>query len=754
MRVQKLSRPISRFILALVLPSFPAGPNLALAQEESPPASFEALAKSATAAREAERPEQAIRDYKRALEIRPEWAEGWWYFATTLYDGDRYAEAIPAFQKLLELAPGSGPAWNFLGLCEYETREYARSLEHLKKGRELGAEDDPEIARVSKYHLALLLNRSGQFEEAASLLAGTFGQGQVSPQVKFALGLALLRVPLVPQEVDPSHDALVQSAGEAAAAISQNDTPKALKALASLLESNPGTPYLHYAYGKVLASAGRDGEAVAQLEEEARLFPQSALPWIEMSQLQLRLHHPPEALQAAKEAVKLASDSSAAHQALGAILRRSGDEEKARAELDLSTQLSAEKPSRELAIARLYSLHPAEETATVLKSGANPPSGASSSFDQLSRQAAAAQASGNADAAIESYQLALQLRPEWDDGRWGLAMLCYSNRYFPEAISALKILVERKPNLGTAWAVMGLSEFEMNDYSNALIHLQRGEALGFGDSAEAARFAKYRLGILLNRNGQFEEAIEVLSPTSGPGTLEKEIRTSLGMALLRMTSLPAQEKPSQSALVESAGDISTLLLNSKYDQAYPKFQSLLKEYPATPFLHYAYGTALAALSQYDEAEAQFRKELQISPASELPYTELASLALKRHRPGDAMPPAQRAVELAPESAEAHYILGRAYLELGPEGKAVEELREASRLAPGSPKIHFSLAKAYVRTQMPQKAEEERAIFARLNARAELQRSHSGNQAYGAAQNAADFTPAGGQAEKTADPQRP
>ncbi len=75
------------------------------------------------------------------------------------YDADRFADAIPALEKVVQLDPAQGPAWNFLGLCEFETRDYANSLQHLKKGQELGTGEDPEIARVSKYHLALLLNR-------------------------------------------------------------------------------------------------------------------------------------------------------------------------------------------------------------------------------------------------------------------------------------------------------------------------------------------------------------------------------------------------------------------------------------------------------------------------------------------------------------------------------------------------------------------------------------------------------------------
>lgn len=727
--------------------------GLAQAPGETTFRSFEALAKDATEAREGGRTEEAVRDYQNALGLQPDWAEGWWYLGTLLYDSDRYARAIPAFQKLLKLAPEGGPAWNFLGLCEYETKDYGNALEHLTKGLSLGDAGDPEISRVSKYHLGVLLNRSGRFEEAASLLAAAFGESQISPQVRVALGLALLRVPLLPEEVDPSNDALIRAAGEAAAALAQKDSEKAFNAFLALLKENSRTPYVHYAYGKALASGAREEEALGQQEAETHISPKSALPWIEMSQLQLRLHHPEQALQAATQAVKLEPNSSTAHRALGEALQALGESGRSAEELNVATKLATVKPLRDETVVSLYGLQPAlVRTERVSPEAANSTSEPSpASFDKLVHQATAAQAEGKTDLAMESYQQALQLRPDWEEGRWSLAMLAYSTKHFPRAIGELKILVGQKPNLGTAWAVMGLAEFALDDYDNALIHLQRGEQLGFGGSGEAVSLAKYRLAILLNRSGQFDEAIGVLAGYFGQATIDKEMRGALGMAQLRIPMLPSQLDRAKSALVESVGDVTVLLLDSKYDLAFPKLQQLLKEYPATPFLHYLFGTALMALSEYDDAEAQQREESRISPKSELPYIALTSIALKRQRPADAMASAQRAVELAPDSADTHYLLGRACLDTGHAEQAVHELEAASKLAPGSPKVHFNLAKAYAKADRPEKAEEERVIFARLNALAEEERSRAGNQAYGAAHGAIDVTRPSAETNKIAPP---
>jgi len=759
MQVQQTGLSLARFFLGMILVSWSTvavfGKSSSASQENAVKADFEDVAKSATAAREAGRVDEAIREYRRAVELNPRWEEGWWYLGTLLYDGDRYSEAIPAFQKLVELAPSAGPAWNFLGLCEFETKDYGNSLEHLRKGLALGDGDDPEIAGVSKYHLALLFMRNGESDQAANLLASTIRQSEMSRQIKFALGLAMLRVPLLPEEIDHSQDALIYATGEVAAAIAQNNSAKALTAFLVLLKEYPSTPYLHYTYGKALALAGRDEESLQQQRDEAGISPKSALPWIEISQLEVRSSHLQEALHAAKEAVQRAPDSTASHRTLGGVLQALGKRKESLEEFALAEKLGPEKYRPEERIALVYSNHTEARSEGDVEVTAHQPSDSGSkSFEEFSSRAAAAQAGGDADQAIQSYQRALLLRPEWDDGRWNLAMLDYSAGHYPEAISELKSWVKRRQNFGTAWAMMGLCEFEMKDYKNALIHLQRGEELGFGGSPEAVGLARYHLALLENQSGQFENAMETLAPGTRSGIVAKEVQTALGMALLRMRLLPDQVEPSRRAVVHSAGEIAALLLNSKYDQAYPKFQVLLKEDPSVPFLHYAYGTALVALSEFDEAEVQLRAELQVSPKSELPYISLASVALKRHHPAEALASAQRAVQLAPDSVESHYVLGRAYLELGQDDQAVHELEWASKLAPGSPEVHFNLAKAYAKAKLPEKAEQERAIFARLNALAEEQRSRSGNQAYGGSHDAVEIAPVHIETEKTPVPQHP
>lgn len=257
-------------------------------------------------------------------------------------------------------------------------------------------------------------------------------------------------------------------------------------------------------------------------------------------------------------------------------------------------------------------------------------------------------------------------------------------------------------------------------------------------SKESVESARYRLAVLLNRKGEFDRAAEILAPDADSGPRARDARLALGMSLLRIALLPDQVEPSKQELLLSAGEFRALLEQSKYDQALSRIKELLRDHASVPFLHYAYGSALADLSRYDEAEPELRQEIAISPKSELPYLALASIALATRRRAEALDFAEHAIQLAPNSAKAHYMLGRACLDLSENEKAVAELEAAGKLAPDSPEVHFNLAKAYARLNQPERANQERGVFLRLNRLAELQRANAGGDVYRGPRGGSDF----------------
>jgi tetratricopeptide (TPR) repeat protein len=650
-----------------MLPVAQAVQSHAGAGTAQPTADLDALRQQALDEGQTGKTDSAIRDYRRALELDPGWKEGAWNLGMLEYGSGQFPAARATFERVVGFAPNLGSAWSFLGLCEFETGSYSDALAHLKKAQSLGV-DDADIARVSTYHLGLLLIRDSAFDQASDLLQAAFGHGNMSTQAKIALGLALLRVPVLPLQLDPSREALVLAAGEAAAAGA--DEPARL---ADLVRDNPDLPYLHYAYGVSLATNGRDKAAQQALLEETKISPASPLPWIELSRIELSQGKSraaaSQALKLAQHAVEVAPDNREAHQALAQAWEAAGRPEQAADERKLVPEQAHGPLVAEQRMIHLYA----------------------------STAAGAGEAATTSGAALSR------------------ALQEYSAGQYAAAIPDLKAALAGAPENGTVWAMLGLCEFAVKDFDNALIHLDRGARLGLSASADSLHEARYTYGILLVHAGQFDRAADVLlSAREASGPFAAKVQFALGLALLRLAEFPDAAKPSQEELIAAAGSVESHLLQSQYDQALPQLKDLLKRYPAAPFLHYAYGTALIALSQFDEAEAEMKEEIAISPASPLPCQSLASIALRRRDSASAVQWAERALQLAPDSVDAHYLLGRASLESGDVTAALRELQGAARLSPASPEIHFNLAKAYARAKMPAEAEQERAIFARLN----------------------------------------
>src|SRR5437867_772737 len=97
-------------------------PLIVFAQSQTKASSptFASLSQRAAEARDADRLQEAISLYKRALALRPTWTEGWWSLGTLLYDQDNFREASKAFRKVVQWNPKNGTAHAMLGLCEFE----------------------------------------------------------------------------------------------------------------------------------------------------------------------------------------------------------------------------------------------------------------------------------------------------------------------------------------------------------------------------------------------------------------------------------------------------------------------------------------------------------------------------------------------------------------------------------------------------------------------------------------------------------
>lgn len=314
--------------------------------------SFEAVARQAHDARVATRLDEAAALYRRAVDLRPEWDEGWWHLGALAYERQGWAEARDAFSRFLALKPEAGPGWALRGISAFHLRDYDAALRDLHKAETLGGANE-EIARAARFHLALALARAGEFESALSPLVRLARTEPESPALAEATGLALLRLPYLPSEVPEDKRELVRLAGAAGFAALARRPDEARTRFRALVERFPAAPNVHYAYGLFLLREGSD-EGLTELRREIEVQPDSVYARLEIAFELLRRGEAAAAQPVAAEAVRLAPGLFAARNALGRALLETGEVEPAIRELEEAVRLAPEAPEMYFALARAY----------------------------------------------------------------------------------------------------------------------------------------------------------------------------------------------------------------------------------------------------------------------------------------------------------------------------------------------------------------------------------------------------------------
>ena len=331
----------------------PPGKPSQKSRPAAPPSpSFDAIVKAAEAARNAGQWQEAIDLYKKAVKLRPTYTEGIWYQGTAYYSLDQFRECREAFRSVTRATAKNGTAYAFLGLCEFGLKDYDRALQHLLQSRILGI-GDKELVGVARYHTALIMTRIEQYQQALETLGEFTSAGNDSPKVIEAMGIATLRMAMLPNEVPPDRREMVLMAGRGSYMMATRQTAAAAAAFQAMVERYPETLNVHYAYGVFLLIEQPD-KAIEQFKRELELQPNHAPSLMQIAYEYLKEKNAEAALPWAKQAVEVAPNSFGTHKALGDALLDSGDIEGAIRELQTAARLAPDSPSTRLSLAKAF----------------------------------------------------------------------------------------------------------------------------------------------------------------------------------------------------------------------------------------------------------------------------------------------------------------------------------------------------------------------------------------------------------------
>lgn len=306
------------------------------------------------AARDANDLPGAIALYQQALKLNSQWPDGWWFLGSLQYGTGAYADAKDALSHYLELTPNAAPALAMRGLCEFEIGEYQASLKDIQRALALGAANQPRNEKILRYHEALLLTRTGNFEDALRSYAFFTRDDDANPELLLALGLAGLRIPLLPREIRADQKELYISAGKAAFDFMRKDTDAARTEFQRLFERVPAVPNAHYLYGYLLYATDPE-QAVVEFKKELEVNPSNAATEVMLAWIPLTQNDGSEALPYARKAVADNPALPSAQLVLGRALTETGDTKDGIEHLEATVQLQPDNLEVHLALAKAYS---------------------------------------------------------------------------------------------------------------------------------------------------------------------------------------------------------------------------------------------------------------------------------------------------------------------------------------------------------------------------------------------------------------
>jgi predicted Zn-dependent protease len=326
-------------------------PGVALAQTS--PVAFPELVSRATAARAENDLPRAIQLYRQAVQVNPEWKEGWWYLGLLLYQTDAYSDARDALTRYIALHPVAGPAIALRGLCEFETGEYSSSLQDIERGLSLGAASQLRNEQILRYREALLLTRLGKFQDALRAYAWFARKGITSAELMEEIGLAGLRTAVLPE---PSGDkrSLFIGAGNAAYRYMSGQESEARASFQKLFQEFPAASNAHLLYGYLLFERYPE-EAIREFKRELEVTPSNSGANVMLAWACLMQNDPSAALPYAKRAEQEEPQLPVAQLVLGRSLVETGDIKNGTSYLEKAGQFDPGNPEVHIALAQAYS---------------------------------------------------------------------------------------------------------------------------------------------------------------------------------------------------------------------------------------------------------------------------------------------------------------------------------------------------------------------------------------------------------------
>ena len=221
---------------------------------------------------------EAIADYREALEIKPDVAQVQSNLGNALVQQGEVEEAIVHLQKALQIDPTYAEAYNYMGNAAIKKGQAAEAIVYYQKAVQLNT------SYADAYNnLGVAFLRSGHVDQAIADYKKAVAINPGSAEMQYNLGNALAQKGNWADAIACYQAALSTERDSAKAAKIRNNlggvleklgrSDEAIEQFSQALQNNENYPEAHCNLARILAQQGHRDEAVAHLKQALQLRP-------------------------------------------------------------------------------------------------------------------------------------------------------------------------------------------------------------------------------------------------------------------------------------------------------------------------------------------------------------------------------------------------------------------------------------------------------------------------------------------------
>ena len=304
--------------------------------------------------------DQAIAEYRRALQINPGYKVAHYNLGIALFDSGRNDEAAAEYHVALRIDPNYAEAHNNLGVVLMAENQNEDALAEYRKALAI----DPSYAEA-RYNFGNALLQAGKLQEALAQYRQALALTPKDARILNNLGIALsikgeksgamaqYREALAanPDFVDAHFDL-----GVALAKTNQLD--EAAGEYRQALKLNPNYAKARFGLGKVLLRQGDLKAALACFQKPSALAPANVATWLNLGDDLLRHEDVEEAIICYRQALQAGPGSAEVYAHLGLAYSRKGDSREAVDAWRQSLAINPEEPDIQNSMAWLLATAP------------------------------------------------------------------------------------------------------------------------------------------------------------------------------------------------------------------------------------------------------------------------------------------------------------------------------------------------------------------------------------------------------------